>query len=242
MDSNSLKSLFFEVMENVLGLFPEPSHCHSAVVIFSHKQSHLSIPVFMGKRGIKFFCQIKKKYQFETVFWHRLCMIHQSTFAVTNDRGEERLFPFQMILNIHIWKYFQKDIYTDYLRFFPKINKKQWEYISEAYSVAYFLHEFRHIFQMTNGYDGLPVSEDRFPSLTNEIIPHDKLRDYWERYVQQNMRSYEKHYADAQEKNIFLLGERDALQIQLFAFDCWLTQWLTREERYARIREILAIK
>ncbi len=243
MQRQSLKGLFYEIMGAVLGLYPRSDSDGEHVEIFCSEESDFCLPVFIGNEGIGLFCNAHQGVgALRTAIETRLFMISSVPLRFRDDVQEMIVHPYQGVFNLENGKNIEGYVRRAFPRFMNSSDETSDDFL-EAYFVAYFIHEFRHLFQLrTLGYEALPISSDRFPPLANEIIPHDGLRDCWHRWTAEQMRLYESHYGESEQREKRLLGESDAMQIQLHAFDCWLRTDRSREEKFSLSREILAIR
>lgn len=245
MTEVDIQKLFHDLMVNVLWLTKEPDQDRNSPI---YSNGRLNIPVFMGEDGVATFYRIIAERadvaEFQEATQGRLFFLNNSTFSLGAEESY-REFPFQMIFNSHEGDYSIKLIDNEFLPLLENDSAEARTLVCEAYFCAYFMHEFRHVIQITEGVDVSTVykREKIFPVPTNTLIPTEKLTAYWNEFVHDQMVEYRKIASllnsELLDAKTFLNREVDALQIQFYALDCWLTTSYSREEKFVRLRRLL---
>lgn len=252
MNEQSLKDLFYKIVMEVLGLYPESDSNENGIVIFSSSESDFSFLVFIGEKGVDSFCKAHPLgRKLKTNLQGRLFMIDSGSFFLSKDISDliskqEAAHPFSFlgVFNSGEWKIFQEHAEYVFSDFIDDADRVRPGILQEADFVGHFLHELRHLFQLRMlmlGHETLPATKEQPPVLTNMIIPHDVLRKYWKQNVDEQMSCYEDVYPEGDQKKKLILLEKDAMAIQLYAFDYWLTNNCSFEDKLLKLRDIVKL-
>lgn len=241
MNKKTFIKLFLKLLSEVLGFEPQQKIRDGVWLFKSTSDEKRRIPVFVGKKGIKHFLSTKNNREeyanTKGALSSHLAMVSSIPIWYSNDNFNEE-FPLQVVISAKTLNRLCKNIKETCQDLGINLSS---ELCAEAECVVYICHELRHIAQFGIDQEDFYASFSEIPVLTNCLCSHEVLTGRYEKWTDYQMGLYQEFYNDATEddRTRLLKMEKDSMIIELLAFDCWINQQISYEEKILNLRNIV---
>lgn len=239
MNERPFVDIFRKLLVDVADLLPKRRRV-GGLKLYSIGRTDFRIPVITTETELNIWLKAlgrKRGEHARKVLRGRLAMISPMSISLTGPGGDSSDYRYQLVLNVKALDGLLGHARKEFVDL--NVDMDESLYL-EASCVAYICHEFRHLAQIfTLDLSDYHSNRKKIPALINDRISHCGLRRYWLDEMAFQMGLYEKHYAGDPIKSRMLRMEKDALIVQLLSLDCWMSSFLSSDEKMAKLQEIL---